>query len=122
MYQTYRDRAQFFIVYIAEAHALDEWQLASNEREGVCYRQPTNFEERLALARLVEGTLGLTIPTLVDGMDNTAGEIFAGWPERIYIIGADGRILYQGGPGPYEFKPQESVETLAQIVSPNKME
>jgi hypothetical protein len=117
MYQTYRDRARFFIVYIAEAHALDEWHLESNERAGVCYRQPTTLEERLALARLVEGTLGLTIPTLVDGMDNAVNETFAGWPERIYIVGTDGRIVYQGGPGPYEFKPHEAAEVLERLLN-----
>ena len=95
---------------------MNEWQMESNEREGVCYRQPTMFEERLALARLVEGTLRLTIPTLVDGMDNAASETFAGWPERIYILGRGGVVLYKGGMGPFGFHPEEAEKALAELL------
>lgn len=95
---------------------MDGWQTESNEQEGICIRQPTTFEERLVAARLCTERLALTIPTLVDGMDNAVSELFAAWPERIYIIGPDGRIAYQGGPGPYEFKPEEAAEALARLV------
>jgi hypothetical protein len=104
------------VVYIAEAHPVDGWQTESNEQEGICILQPTTFEARLAAARLCTEQLALTIPILVDGMDNTAAERFAAWPERIYIIDGAGHIAYQGGPGPYEFKPQEANEALAQLI------
>ena len=116
MYQTYRDRANIFIVYIAEAHAVNEWQMESNETEGICVPQHTTFAERLAAARLCEQRLAMTIPTLVDAMDNAVCEAFAAWPERIYIVGADGRITYKGGPGPYEFKPDEASEAMRQVL------
>ena len=104
------------MVYIAEAHPVDEWQMDSNETEGICIRQHTTFEERLAAARLCAERLGLTIPTLVDSMDDRASELFAAWPERIYIAGTDGRIAFKGGPGPDEFRPEAAEAALRELL------
>lgn len=49
-------------------------------------------------------------------MNNAAAEIFAAWPERIYIL-HEGVIHYKGGPGPYEFKPEEARESLTMLLS-----
>ncbi|MBI5876639.1 MAG: hypothetical protein HZB53_03235 [Chloroflexi bacterium] len=117
MYQAFRDRADIYVVYIAEAHAENEWQMESNEEAGICIRQHTTFAERMAAARLCAERLGLTIPTLVDAMDNAASERFAAWPERIYIIGTDGRIAYRGGPGPSEFNPTEATAALRGLLN-----
>lgn len=117
MYRTFRDRAEIYIVYIAEAHAENEWKMVLNEEEGICIRQHTTFAERMAAARLCAEQLALTIPTLVDAMDNAAAEQFAAWPERIYIAGADGRIAYKGGPGPSEFDPDEATAALRGLLN-----
>lgn len=77
--------------------------------------QHTRFEERRAAALAMESSLELGIPQLVDAMDDAASEAFSAWPERIYIVGADGAIAYRGGPGPFEFNPSEArgvLETL----------
>ncbi|MCH2447095.1 MAG: deiodinase family protein, partial [Candidatus Marinimicrobia bacterium] len=60
--------------------------------------------------------LGLPLPTLVDGMDNAAAEVFAAWPERIYILNK-GKLHYTGGPGPYEFNPEEAKESLMELLN-----
>ncbi len=99
-------------MYIAEAHAEDEWQLGSNEEEGVIISQHTSFEERRAAAERCVAELGLTMPALVDEMDDVVNKTFAAWPERIYIL-IDGRIYYKGGPGPFEFDVPEASERLA---------
>jgi hypothetical protein len=104
-------------VYIAEAHAVDEWQMESNAQEGICITQHTTFDERLAAARLCERRLNLTIPTFVDAMDNAVSRQFAAWPERIYIIGADGRVAFQGGPGPYEFRSNAAAQALEALLA-----
>lgn len=51
--------------------------------------------------------------TLLDDIDNTAMACYAAWPERLCIIGTDGRILYKGGMGPFYFDPDEVEEILA---------
>lgn len=85
-------------------------------QEGVCLRQARTFEERLAAARLCGEMLGLTMPVLVDNMDNAANAVFAAWPERIYIIGADGRIAYKSGAGPYHFDIAEAAAALTRLT------
>jgi hypothetical protein len=69
----------------------------------------------MAAAHLIAQQLGLTIPTLVDGMDNAANEHFAAWPERIYIIDTGGRIAFQGNPGPAGFIVSEAVTALQKL-------
>ena len=91
--------------------------MESNEEAGICIRQHTTFAERIAAAHFCAERLGLTIPTLVDAMDNAVCEQFAAWPERIYIVGTDGRIAYKGGPGPSEFNPIEAIGALRGLLN-----
>jgi len=72
------ERANFLTIYIKEAHPTDEWQMTSNEKEGVCYAQPTNLEQRLAIARDFAARSEFALPMLVDRMDNGADELYAG--------------------------------------------
>ena len=52
MAERYADRAVFRTVYIKEAHPEDEWQMKSNEEQGVCYRQPRTLgSERESIRR-----------------------------------------------------------------------
>ena len=45
-------------------------------------------------------------------IDKAANEIYAGWPERLYVVGVDGKVAYKGGPGPGGFKIAEVEEWL----------
>ncbi len=112
MAERYADRAVFRTVYIKEAHPEDEWQMDSNEEEDVCYRQPRSLADRLAIARDFTARFDYPIPLLVDGLDNAAMHLYSGWPERFYIVGADGLIAYKGEPGPFGFEPEEVEEWL----------
>ena len=61
---------QFFLVYIREAHPADGWQMAVNEQQGIVYDTPTTLEERELIASECVVGLELSLPTLVDGIDN----------------------------------------------------
>ena len=117
LYRRVRDRAGVAFVYIAEAHAVDEWQMQANVDEGVLLRQHVTPEERFAAAREGVARLGLTMPVLVDGMDNAVSEAFAAWPERLYVAERGGRLAYVGGPGPFEFDPDEAAVALATLTT-----
>ena len=86
----------FVTVYIREAHPLDEWQMKSNETENVCYRQPRTLEDRVAIANDFVERFHYAIPLAVDPMENPADHVYAGWPERLYIVDESGRIAYKG--------------------------
>jgi hypothetical protein len=108
----YSNLADFAYIYIKEAHADDEWQVEKNKIGDVVFNQPQTFEERLLLAETFQEAMGTETTILVDDMANTANAAYAAWPERIYVIGPDGRILYKGGMGPFYFDPDEIVPVL----------
>lgn len=116
LHRRFRDRAEVVFVYIAEAHATDEWQLPANLDEDVLVAQHTTLEDRLAAARRGVERLRLTMPVLVDGMDDAVSEAFSAWPERLYVVERGGRIAYAGGPGPFEFDPGAAADVLVALT------
>lgn len=84
------------------------------------YKQPKTFEERKKVAKDCRKCLEVTMPVLVDGMDNAAEKAYAAGPVRMYVIGTDGRIGYMGGIGPWGFKPPELKSFLEKLFSPSK--
>lgn len=77
----------------------------SNEEQGVCYAQPRTLEARLAIARDFVERETYPIPLVVDRMDDAADEIYAGWPERLYVIDERGVVALKGEVGPFGFDP-----------------
>jgi len=117
MYEDFRDRADFFVVYIAEAHSQDGWSLRMNEDAGIDIRQHTDLEERRAAARRCAAELEMDIPMVLDDMSDATCKAFSAWPERIYILaGGDGHVAYKGGVGPFDFNPAEAREALEKIL------
>jgi hypothetical protein len=113
IFERYRDRADFLTVYIREAHPSDEWQMTSNEHEGVCYPQPRTLEQRMKIANDFVGRFHYRIPLAVDPMGNPADQIYAGWPERFYIVDESGAVAYKGKTGPFGYHPEEVEAWLA---------
>jgi hypothetical protein len=99
-------------VYISEAHPADEWQMDSNVQDKVVFDQPKTEDERRAAARILVERLGYKLPLAVDRLDGSAEKAFAAWPERIYVLGAGGRVLYKGDMGPFGFHPEEAAAPL----------
>lgn len=78
--------------------------------------QTNDLKERSERARQFLEAMNVTIPTLVDKEDNKANMAYAGWPERLYVIGTDGKIAYKGGPGPGGFAVGEMEQWLKENV------
>lgn len=47
------------------------------------------------------------MPGVVDDMKNTVDNLYAGWPERLFVVDVEGRIAYAGKQGPFGFEPDE---------------
>ena len=107
IYRTHQARADFYFIYVREAHAANGWQVQSNLDEGVVIGDAIEADDRNRAARLCARNLQITIPVLADTMDNAAEREYQAWPERLYILSADGSVLYQGGRGPYGFDTEE---------------
>lgn len=65
------------------------------------------------MAGLMVERFSLTIPTVVDRMDNYVEACYAAWPERYYLIDKAGIVAYKGRPGPGGFRPSELRAYLA---------
>ena len=90
--------------------------MASNVREHVVFSSPKSIEERDQVAGACVRKLGIEIPALVDDLNNGVEVAYTGWPDRLYVIGSDGRVAYKSAPGPFGFEPQGVAETLARLA------
>ena len=93
------------MVYSQEAHTSDGWVMRSNVLAGIAVPKAVNFGDRTGVAKTCAATLKLPMPTLVDTMDNAVNYQYSGWPDRIYVVDAQGRIAVQAAHGPRGFKP-----------------
>jgi hypothetical protein len=116
LYRQYRDRAAFFVVYIQEAHPIDGWQLDDNLEDDVLVKSTATQDERTNVAGLCVTKLGIELPALVDEADDRVEREYTGWPDRLYVIGVDGRVAYKSAAGPFGFKPSEVETTLKRVI------
>lgn len=80
------------------------------------FDSPRTNEERIDVATTCVVRLAVKIPALLDAMDNRVERAFTGWPDRLYIIGTDGRIYYKSAPGPFGFSTKELEASLKQLL------
>ena len=104
MYQDYKDLVEFRMVYITEAHAIDSnWPMGVAKEKNI--RQHTNLDERCTTAEMLIRDKSLTIPTLIDGMDNAVNKAYQAHPDRIFLVRSDGRLAIAADRGPWGFSP-----------------
>jgi hypothetical protein len=109
-----RGRAQVLTVYVAEAHAQDEWTL----RGTVMVNQPRNSAERFDVARRFAAALDWRLPLLADPPEDEAFErLFAPWPIRFYVVGHDGRMAFIAAPIDSTFDLCEVERQLEQAIT-----
>src|SRR5262245_2582463 len=86
--------------------------MTSNDRAGVVVKQPKTKAERVKVAHHCCTALQMSMPVLVDEMDDRVGHAYSGMPDRLYVIDRDGKVTYKGGRGPFGFKPGEMEQSL----------
>lgn len=93
MYRHLCSKVDFHLVYVAEAHATDEWPISYPT---VTPQHTTAAEREAALAKFV-AAYAWTVPSSIDDLDDTASVVMGAWPFRMYI-GYKGKVAYQGMP------------------------
>ena len=81
--------------------------LDENREAEIAFEDPVTSEARAEIAATCAARLRLEMPMVVDDVGNAVASVYGGWPDRLYLVAADGRIAYQGGEGPSGFKPEE---------------
>jgi hypothetical protein len=107
------DDVEFLVVYIREAHALDGRMPMGGGKKPIV-EEPLSLDERKKIATQCSGALDLSpLRMLVDGMQDETCAQYAAWPDRLFLVGRDGRIAYAGEQGPSGFKPDELAAAIA---------
>jgi Iodothyronine deiodinase len=91
-----------YVVYIREAHPTDGWVVPNNKFK---ITDPKTLEERQKAAAEFAKEMKLTLPILVDTIDDKVDNLYGGWPDRVYVIDAEGKVALKGGLGPGGFSP-----------------
>lgn len=112
MYTQYNAKADFYLIYTKEAHASD----SDRPNSRVEIKSHTTIEERSAAASSCLKELELTIPTLLDDMNDSVANAYSAHPDRLFIIGADGNIAFSGEKGPHGFDAAAMKKALEAII------
>ena len=107
MWERYRDRVAFCVVYIREAHPEEGWVVSANRSMGIRVNDPTTDEERHDVAVACAHRLNIRMPVVIDAIDDDIARAYGALPDRLYLIGRGGRVVFQGAPGPVGFRPKE---------------
>ena len=95
--------ADFASVYIAEAHPVEKANFTGN----IVISTHETLEDRLKAARVLQSSMqGEDNRILVDSMQDVANELYAAFPERLYVI-LDGKVVLEGKPGPFGYNIAE---------------
>ncbi|GIW71194.1 MAG: hypothetical protein KatS3mg102_0736 [Planctomycetota bacterium] len=103
----------FLVVYIREAHPAD----GPRPDRAVRVPAPRTLEQRCELVGRCLQDLGLELPCVIDGMDNAVERAYDAWPDRLFLIGTGGRVLWRSGHGPRGFRPQELERELDRLFA-----
>ena len=117
LYKAYGKKAQFLLVYIREAHPSDGWQTKQNVKDKVVFKQPKTFKQRVVVAHACHSQLKMTIPCLIDEIDNKVDKAYSGAPDRLCVVDIDGKVAYHSKRGPWGFKPHYAATVLKQLLA-----
>jgi len=120
LHRRYQQQVEFLAVYVREAHPTDGWRMGSNDRAGIAIAQPTSIEGRTDVAKECCRALKITMPMVVDDMNDRVGHAYSGMPDRLYVIDRAGKVTYKGGRGPFGFKPREMEQSLIMLLLDRK--
>lgn len=112
----YGDRVDFYAIYIREAHPTDGWRMQSNDQVGISIANHKSFNDRIRAASDCCDALSISVPLLVDGIDDKTGEDYSGFPDRLYLIDRAGKVAYKSGRGPFGFLPGELEQALVLLM------
>ena len=92
--------------------------MRSNVRDDVVFATPLSFEERTRVAGTCTKELKIELPVIVDHLDDRVERAYTAWPDRLYVIGRDGRVAYKSRPGPFGFKVEPVAKALEALAGP----
>lgn len=129
LYEKYRDRVEFIVVYVKEAHPSDRWWLGRSRTQRAIHalsgnparldvKDPVTLAQRRKVAASCQANLfDGVVPLYVDEMDDEVATLYTARPTRIYFIDREGRVVYNPGIGPFGFSPDHLEPVIEQHLS-----
>lgn len=96
LHEQFGDKVNFLMVYIREAHPTDGRVVPNNQ---FVTASPKTATERCTLASELDRRIGVDIPIAVDSIDDATSTAYSPWPNRMYILDAEGKIVDAGSAG-----------------------
>jgi type I thyroxine 5'-deiodinase len=87
-------------------------------KDKVLFETPESFEERAEIGKTCVKDLKIDLPMVVDEIDNRTERAYTAWPDRLYVIDAEGRVTYKSAPGPFGFEIEPLAQALAAVAGP----
>ena len=115
MYKVYKNnpKVRFFFVYIREAHPVRKAKAGARGTEGIAVHK-TIQSRALAAQRCMRG-LKLTVPFLIDGIDNATQKAYRSRPAATAIVDIGGKIVYYTR-GPRGINPRGAEKILKKLL------
>ena len=117
VYQAHKKDCHFFFIYVKEAHASDGRVSPANTHRGIEIKQHKTYEERSGAAKTCKGKLEITMPILIDSLDNAVAMQYGGVPNRAYLIGKGGKVIYKGEKGPMGTQPDQVKAAIEKLLA-----
>ncbi len=129
LYEKYRDDVEFIVVYVKEAHPSDKWWLGRSRTQRLMHElmaarnridiaDPVTLEQRRKVAASCQANLfDDVVPLYVDTIANEVAVAYTARPTRIYLVGQDGRVVYNPGIGPFGFSPDHLEPAIERYLS-----
>ena len=57
----------------------------------------------------------LELPMLLDDMKDTVEHAYVAWPDRLFLIGTDGRVVWRSEMGPYGFNTNDWEQAMKDL-------
>jgi cytochrome oxidase Cu insertion factor (SCO1/SenC/PrrC family) len=118
LYEAHKHHAQFYFVYVEEAHSTDGWPADDNTKDKVLYTSHQRLEDRIKVGGVCQEAMKIAFPMLVDEMDNRVETAYRAWPVRVYVIDKEGKVAFKGLPGPFGFKADLIRPELERVLGP----
>lgn len=118
MYERYKDRAYFFMIYTKESHPNEEWVISkSGANHKYCIKQAETLRERKTTAQEFINCFDWKIPLFLDNMQNTCCETYLAHHMRIFFISTNNTIKFKTGLRVWNFKPTVIDEWMAKYLN-----
>ena len=123
LYQQYGNQVEFLMVYQQEAHpfedgyAFEAAAVDENAADGIRICRPQSLAERCQLCQESREKLSLTIPAVVDKIDDRVAYDYMSTPVKLLLVDASGKIAFQSAPGPWSFRAQDLKRAITGLLA-----